>query len=104
MLLKLGIKRNIVAKENTSIEGQDLTNRYVLIETRVLALQYQNLNNRLFFCENGFGCSPITIGTAVFGTHPFDGEKPDGSATMFSGLPHKKKLIKFCQKKLRSSK
>lgn len=64
-----------MSENNTSIKDQDLTNRYVLINTQVLAPRYQSLNYRLFLCEGGFGCKPFLKGTAILGVHPFDGEE-----------------------------
>lgn len=52
-------------KREGSIAGQDLEGRTVLLTERV-AFE-DNYRSRVFRPDGGFGCSPHTSGTAVFG-------------------------------------
>jgi hypothetical protein len=55
-----------------SIAGVDLTGKTVLLSAKC----YRGTEaERLFKCEGGFGCSPITMGRAVFGAWVSDGSK-----------------------------
>ena len=50
----------------------DLTNKYVVLDKKT----YQgDILRRVFFCEDGFGTKPSTIGNAIFGYFVADGEK-----------------------------
>jgi hypothetical protein len=60
-----------VPKEQ-SIEGQDLTNRYVILMQKYF--RGDNIR-RVFKCEGGFGCSPDLLGRAVMGTLIYNGSK-----------------------------
>ena len=60
-----------VLKEQ-SIQGQDVTNKYVILMQKYFR---GDDIRRVFRCEGGFGCSPNTIGRAVFGTLINNGTK-----------------------------
>lgn len=53
----------------------DITDKVVVIAEQHMAEGYENLANRLFKAEGGFGCDPQTMGNAVVGTYLVDGEK-----------------------------
>ena len=61
-----------VLKEH-SIEGQDLTNKHVVLMEKYF--RGATDIRRVFRCEGGFGCSPNTIGRAVFGALIYSGNK-----------------------------
>jgi len=55
-----------------TISGVDLTGKVVVLRAEC----YRGPDTeRVFKCKGGFGCSPITIGTAVYGHFVFDGEE-----------------------------
>jgi hypothetical protein len=58
--------------QESLVRGQDITNKYV-----VLMEKYYRGDDvrRVFRCEGGFGCNPDTIGTALFGTMIYNGER-----------------------------
>jgi hypothetical protein len=64
-------KKEVIIREDL-IRNEDLTNKYV-----VLMGKYFRGDDvrRVFRCEGGFGCSPNTIGRAVFGTLVSNGTK-----------------------------
>lgn len=50
----------------------DLTNRIVLVRKEFLK---EEIIDRRFLCEGGFGCNPFTHGEKIFGRWLSDGEK-----------------------------
>ena len=69
----------------TSTEGQDFTGKILLIRAAHLAPIYQN-GDRRFHATGGFGCSPTSIGRAVFGTFLVDGEHARMDRANFEGV------------------
>jgi hypothetical protein len=55
--------------------NEDLTGRYVVLREDAMSENYRDLPNRIFKVEGGFGAVPFTIGQALMGTTPIDGEK-----------------------------
>lgn len=60
---------------DTSIEGVDLTGKYIVMKADLLKEQYHDVTWRVVLAKGGFGCSPRARGTAVFGTFVRDGEQ-----------------------------
>lgn len=48
--------------------------------------KYQNPESQIFYATGGFGCSPATMGTAVFGQFISDGERCRMERRHFSGI------------------
>lgn len=55
--------------------GKNLTGKVVLISTDALREKYHAKERRAFLVENGFGASPATAGTALFGRFVFDNDE-----------------------------
>ena len=53
----------------------ELEGKYILVSKKILKPEYHDNEKRVFFCEDGFGCSPNTVGNAIFGYYVFDNEK-----------------------------
>jgi len=47
----------------------DITNKVVLIKKDSIIESMSDEKNRLFYCTSGFGCSPVSRGSAVMGFH-----------------------------------
>jgi hypothetical protein len=50
----------------------NLEGKYVVLDSKIFK---GTVPKRVFLCKGGFGCSPSTIGKAVFGKFVSDGEK-----------------------------
>lgn len=53
----------------------DLTNQTVVIAAKYHTPDYRALEHRIFYVTGGFGASPHTTGSALFGQYVFDGEQ-----------------------------
>lgn len=63
----------------------ELAGKVLVLDPGYLSAEYkENPKWRLFRAEGGFGCSPTTIGKAVFGTFMADGEQTRMEGFMFS--------------------
>ena len=51
---------------------KDLTDKYIILDGKIYK---GDITDRVFFCEDGFGCHSFTIGSAIFGEFVADGEK-----------------------------
>ena len=56
------------------ITDVDLTDKVVVLKENVLQAHYRTIGNRLHRATGGFGCSPNTIGRAVFANCLGDGK------------------------------
>lgn len=54
--------------------GEDYAGKILVLPVKSFSADYQQPHYQLFRAEGGFGCSPETMGTAVFGKFLFDGE------------------------------
>ena len=54
--------------------GINLQGKLVVLKATKMLPRYADLCYRLFYVTGGFGASPITRGTALFGVHVSDGE------------------------------
>ena len=52
-----------------------ITGRYVVVAEECFNPQYRDIKYRVFHARGGFGCSPATMGSAVTGETPYDGEE-----------------------------
>ena len=68
---------------------QDYTNQIVVISEHSVTNfhpDYQSCDNQLFHATGGFGCSPNTMGSAVFGRFLNDGEQCRMERGQFIGI------------------
>lgn len=63
--------------------GIDLEGKTLVLKASYLKPEYREIGHRLFLARGGFGCSPDTIGNAVFGTSLCDGEEWRAEGFMF---------------------
>ena len=59
--------------DRLSIEDQDLAGKYIVIKEMGLSAAYRKPMYAIAKANGGFGCSPTSMGRAVFCTH-LDGE------------------------------
>jgi hypothetical protein len=52
--------------EALSISDKDLTGKFVLLKEKALGVPYRAPKYRVVKATGGFGCSPVTIGRALF--------------------------------------
>ena len=62
-------------KNELSISGQDLTKRYVVMDKEYLKEEWHPLERRIAYTDGGFGTSPRSIGSRIFGHYVADGGK-----------------------------
>jgi hypothetical protein len=55
--------------------NENLDGRFVILKEESLAEDYRAIEYRVFKVTGGFGASAGTLGSALFGESPFDGEK-----------------------------
>jgi hypothetical protein len=67
-----------------TIDSVQITGKTVVVKRDYFASPWKD-GDRRFKAEDGFGCSPVTIGRAVFG-HFADGEKDCISRDDIEGL------------------
>ena len=63
----------MTVKKGLNINDQDLAGRYIVIKETELSAAYRKPMYAIAKANGGFGCSPTSMGRAVFCTH-LDGE------------------------------
>jgi hypothetical protein len=58
-----------------SISGIDIEGKHVVLRESAMAEDWRDITWRTVLASGGFGCSPDTIGSAVFAEHVRDGEQ-----------------------------
>lgn len=64
-----------MSENELSIDGVDLEGRHVVIAPKHMGERYQDITWRVVLAKGGFGCSPNTIGKALFIEHVRDGDQ-----------------------------
>lgn len=64
----------------------DLTNKYAVLREDILLPEYRAIKYRIVLCTGGFGCTPHTLGRAVFTTALYDGEESRWNRSDFERL------------------
>lgn len=55
--------------------NEDIMGKHVVIPETYFKPEFHDIKFRVFKAEGGFGCSPHTSGTAVFGETIYDGDR-----------------------------
>lgn len=79
---------NVYTKDDC-IQGSrqmDYTQQVIVIKPTVLHKSYREKRHQLILATTGFGCDPVSMGTAVFGTSLDNGEQARWSRGDFIGI------------------
>ncbi len=64
----------------------DFTGKIAVLKTEILKDEYKTPDYQLFYCTDGFGCSPTASGRAVYGEFVKDGERVRYNREDFIGV------------------
>lgn len=73
-------------------EPQNYKGKLLILKPQVLEPQFRQKEAQYFYAENGFGCDPNSLGTAVFGHFLANGQKARLSRSDFIGIADKTQL------------
>lgn len=73
-------------------EPQDYKGKLLILKPQVLQPQFRQKEAQYFYAENGFGCDPNSLGTAVFGHFLANGQKARLERSDFIGIADKNQL------------
>ena len=73
-------------------EPQNYKGKLLIIKPQVLEPPFRQKETQYFFAQNGFGCDPNSLGTAVFGHFLANGQKARLERSDFLGIADKSQL------------
>ena len=73
-------------------EPQNYKGKLLIIKPQVLEPPFRQKEAQYFFAQNGFGCDPDSLGTAVFGHFLANGQKARLERSDFFGIADKSQL------------
>lgn len=73
-------------------DPQNYKGKLLILKPQVLEPQFRQKEAQYFYAENGFGCDPNSLGTAVFGHFLANGQKARLSRSDFIGIADKTQL------------
>lgn len=76
---------DINAVTGEKLSGLDLKGKVLVVRKNALAAEWRDKDRR-FHATDGFGCSPIKMGRAVFGDFLLDGEHCRMNRSDFEGV------------------